>query len=329
VNVTVIICTYNRCRTLEKALASVAASALPESTKWEVLVVDNNSSDQTREVADSFCERYPGRFRYVFEPRQGKSYALNTGVQKAQGEILAFVDDDLTVDPDWLRSLTAALHGGEWSGAGGRTLLAGAFDPPKWMAMKGPYSLGGILAAQFDLGDRPCVLTRAPYGANMAFRKEMFLKYGLFRTDLGPSPDKLVPRPNEDTELGRRLLAAGEPLRYEPLAVAYHPVPTHRITRSYFLRWHFDWGRALVREWGRGRNVLEVIPRPYFSILSVLFKTMVPSIVQWISALDPQRRFYSKCRVFLAAGEITEFYRLAREKVADVKSLRSSLNLPS
>ena len=86
-NITVILCTYNRCRTLEKALTSVAASALPLSIEWEVLVVDNNSRDQTRDVVEDFCTRYPGRFRYLFEPHQGKSYALNTGIREARGDV--------------------------------------------------------------------------------------------------------------------------------------------------------------------------------------------------------------------------------------------------
>jgi glucosyl-dolichyl phosphate glucuronosyltransferase len=70
--ITVILCTYNRCRSLAKALESVAASQMPDSVEWEVLLVDNNSSDQTREVAEEFCGRYPSRVRYVFVPHHGK-----------------------------------------------------------------------------------------------------------------------------------------------------------------------------------------------------------------------------------------------------------------
>jgi glycosyltransferase involved in cell wall biosynthesis len=272
--------------------------------------MDNNSCDQTRELVEGFCRRYPGRFRYLFEPQPGKSYALNTGIREARGDVVAFLDDDLTVEPTWLRNLTAGLHNGEFAGTGGRTLLAQKFTPPNWMALEGPYSLGGVLAALFDLGDKPCALDKAPYGANMAFKKAMFEKHGAFRTDLGPSPDKDIPRPNEDTEFGNRLLAAGERLRYEPSAVAYHPVSQDRIKRSYFLAWHFDWGRALVREWGRGRSIFG-IPRPYLNIVSVAARKMMPSIFLWMMALNPQKRFYSKCHVYVAAGEIREFYRLA------------------
>ncbi len=119
-NITVILCTYNRCQNLAKALDSVAASMLPESVEWEVLVVDNNSNDQTRELVEGFCHRYPGRFRYLFEPQQGKSYALNSGIRVSPSEILAFTDDDAIVEPDWLWNLTSALHDGEWAGAGER-----------------------------------------------------------------------------------------------------------------------------------------------------------------------------------------------------------------
>jgi glucosyl-dolichyl phosphate glucuronosyltransferase len=115
-NVTVVICTYNRCKSLAKTLKSVAVSELPESVEWEVLVVDNNSKDQTRAVVEEFCQRYPKRFRYLFEPQQGKSQALSASIRAAHGEILAFTDDDVIVEPAWLSSLTAPLRDAQWSG---------------------------------------------------------------------------------------------------------------------------------------------------------------------------------------------------------------------
>jgi glycosyltransferase involved in cell wall biosynthesis len=307
-DITVILCTYNRGNTLAKALESLAASELPGTTEWEVLVVDNNSRDETREVAEAFCRRYPGRFRYLFEPRQGKSLALNAGIGEARGEVLAFVDDDVTVEPTWLQNLTAPLKDAEWVGIGGRTVLERCFSPPAWLGLRDPHNLGGVLA-QFDLGDRACELDRAPYGANMAFRKEMFQKYGGFRTDLGPSPSSQIR--GEDTEFGRRLLAAGERLRYEPTAVVYHPAPENRVQKDYFLEWWFDLGRALVREWGRGPAVLG-IPRPYFNILRLGTTVMAERFGRWMLSLNSQKRFYNKCWVWATVGQIREYYRLAR-----------------
>jgi glucosyl-dolichyl phosphate glucuronosyltransferase len=313
VNITVILCTHNRAESLAKTLESLAAQVLPPPLVWEVLVVDNHSTDRTRQVVEEFSLRYPGRFRYLFEPRQGKSYALNSGVRNANGEILAFTDDDLTFDPAWLQNLTARLDDNAWAAAGGRTRLAGAFSPPSWLGMTEPYDFGGSLAALFDLGDSPCELLRAPYGANMAIRKEMFKKYGFFRTDLGPGPNPdIIPRPNEDTEFGRRLIAAGERLRYEPDAVAYHPAPADRITKEYFLRWYFDLGRAGIREVGRGPAV-SGIPRYYFRIPAGIVRTSLAGF-HWLVELNPQRRFYYKAMVWKRMGETSEVYRQARDQ---------------
>ena len=120
--ISVILCTYNRCQSLAKALESVAGSTLPDAVDWEVLVIDNNSGDQTRTVVEQASALHLGRFRYIFEPRPGKSHALNTGILAAHGNVLAFVDDDVTVEPTWLQSLTAPLDDEHLAGSGGRIL---------------------------------------------------------------------------------------------------------------------------------------------------------------------------------------------------------------
>src|SRR5579872_1977400 len=184
-HISVILCTYNRSESLACALESLASSQLPQACVWEVLVVDNNSKDGTRNIVESFGGRYPGVFRYVFEPQQGKSFALNRGIREASGDILAFVDDDVTVETDWLFELTKPLSDSQWAGTGGRVYLPKDFTPPSWMTVEGDHSLLGILA-HFDQGPEAVPLTIPPIGNNMAFRKEVFLKYGGFRTDLGP-----------------------------------------------------------------------------------------------------------------------------------------------
>jgi len=95
--------------------------------------VDNNSTDQTREVVEGFQRRHPNRFRYVFEPRQGLSQARNAGIREARGDVLAFMDDDVAVDATWLQSLTACLHDGTRAGVGGRILPEQTFRRrPGW-----------------------------------------------------------------------------------------------------------------------------------------------------------------------------------------------------
>jgi glycosyltransferase involved in cell wall biosynthesis len=299
-NITVILCTYNRCQSLAKALDSVVASTLPESIEWEVLVVDNNSTDRTHEVVEDYCRRYPTKLRYVFEPKPGKSHALKAGIQEARGDILAFIDDDVTVEPTWLQNLTAALHNGQWVGAGGRILPAQTFLPPAWLPLKDRYALAPL--ALFDLGPRGEPLTEAPFGTNMAFQKKVFEKYHGFRTDLGPRPGSEIR--NEDTEFGQRLLAAGEQLLYEPSAVVYHSVSPNRLRKRYFLTWWFDKARADICQFG--------IPHAKWFVAGIplyLFRRLAVWTVRWIVALDPSRRFSNKTKTWTVAGQILECYR--------------------
>jgi glucosyl-dolichyl phosphate glucuronosyltransferase len=303
--VTVILCTYNRCQRLSKALASVAASVMPASVAWEVLVVDNNSKDQTREVIEDFCRRYPGRFRYLLETKQGKSFALNTAIKNAPGDILAFMDDDVTVEPAWLQSLVAPLNDEQWVGTGGRIRPDWSAQPPDWLPLDGPYNLGGMLAL-FDQGDSAGDLEQPPFGTNMAFRKSVFEKYGEFRTDFGPCPGSEIR--NEDTEFGRRVMAAGERLRYEPSAIVYHLVPETRLKKGYFLAFWFDHGRASVREdVGRKPDIFG-IRRCYFSVVrtGLLLATRT---LQWTLTWNSQLRFYRKGWVWMTAGEFLEYWR--------------------
>jgi glycosyltransferase involved in cell wall biosynthesis len=263
------------------------------------------STDQTRNVIESFCRRYPEHFRYLFEPKPGKSYALNAGIANARGEVLAFVDDDVKVEPTWLQNLTAELlNDGKWAGAGGRTLPAQKFTPPPWLS-NDVNDWGGIIFAYFDQGNDAAELNRAPYGANMAFRRVVFAKYGAYRTDLGRNPVNKIG--NEDTEFGRRVMAAGGRLRYEPLAIVYHPVLHRRITQEYFFSWWFDFGRAMIRERGDRPDVCGV-PRDYFALLRRAAE--IPGMtLRWMFAIHPQNRFRNKCFVWKGAGQFVELYR--------------------
>jgi glycosyltransferase involved in cell wall biosynthesis len=308
--ITVILCTYNRCQSLSKALESVAASEMPTSVVWEVLVVDNNSHDQTREVVEGFSRRHPGRFRYLFESKPGKSHALNAGIREAHGDILAFIDDDITVEKNWLHNLTAALDGHPWAGAGGRILPEKTFSPPPWLPLDGPNNMGGILAL-FDLGAEPVELEQPPFGTNMAFLKKMFERHGGFRLDLGPRPGSELR--NEDTEFGRRLLAAGERLRYEPSAMVYHQVPEERLTKGYFLKFCFDHGRASIRESGRRPNLWGV-PRRYLTLLKI-GTLLAGRSLRWMwTCWSPKLRFHRKAMVWMTAGEIAEVWSQPRDE---------------
>jgi len=305
VNITVILCTYNRGQSLAKALESVAASTLPDSIDWEVLVVDNNSRDQTRDVVEDFRRRYPGRFRYLLEPQQGKSFALNSGIREARGDVFAFIDDDVTVEPTWLQNLTEPLLNGEWVGSGGRILPERAFSPPGWFAFNDRHMLAVL--ALFDLGPDAGQLTEPPFGTNMAFQKRIFEKYGGIRTDLGPCPGSEIR--SEDTEFGRRLLDAGERLRYEPSAVVYHAVPQHRLTEKYFLTWFFDKGRADMREFGVPSDTKWFLG----GVPTYLFRRLAVWTLKSMITLELSERFSCKLKVQWLLGGIVESHRQPSE----------------
>jgi glycosyltransferase involved in cell wall biosynthesis len=299
-DISVILCTYNRCESLAKALASVAKLEFPRHVEWDVLVVDNNSRDNTPGVVNEFVREYPGRFRYLFEPRSGKSFALNTGIHEAKGAVLVFTDDDVVVEPTWADNLTNSIRNGDWIGSGGRVLPEQAFTPPRWLSVEGKWALGPL--AMFDLGLEAIPLDSPPFGNNMAYRREVFEKYGEFRTDLGPRPGNEIR--NEDTEFGARLLKAGQRLRYEPSAVVYHAVPRNRVQKEYFLKWWFDKARTEIRVEECPQNALNCKGVPL-----VMFRRLAMWAFRWMTSIDPATRFECKLKVWQVSGYIVEYFR--------------------
>ncbi len=283
---------------------------VPEPVKWELLVVDNNSTDATRGIVEDYCRRFPGLVRYLFEARQGKSNALNRGIQEARGDALAFIDDDVTAESDWLQNLTAPLQNSIWAGVGGRIVSPSDFSPPPWLALEGPYSLGGVLAL-YDKGMEGVELKEPPFGTNMAFRRHVFDKYGLFHPDIGPRPGSEIR--GEDTEFGRRVLAGGERLWYAPSAIIHHPVPEPRLRKEYFLRFLYDQGRASIREKGFESRIW-IVPRLYFTLPKIVLSVLLGRTLAWTFTLDPRRRFQRKTMVWMNLGEIAEILRFIAGK---------------
>ena len=300
VNITVVVCTYNRAPILREALDSLAASSVATSVNWEILVVDNNSTDGTRRVVDKCSEQNPGRFRYFFESQQGLSFARNAGIREARGEVVAFSDDDVKVEPNWLQNLTAEVLTGNYAGAGGRIFPEWTSPRPAWLPVQDRYGLAPLTS--FDLGPTPIDLTEPPVGANMAFRKSMFEKYGHFRTDLGRRPGTLIG--DEEIEFGNRLLKGGERLRYEPSAVVHHPVQEARVKREYFLAWWFDKARAEILQDGVPQSRWRICGIPLY-----LFRRAAVWTLRWMFAVRPAQRFSRKTKLWSVAGGILECYR--------------------
>jgi GT2 family glycosyltransferase len=222
------------------------------------------------------------------------------------------------LEPAWLQNLTAALHNSEWAGAGGRIIPVWAKPVPKWLSTADPRVMGPFVA--FDSGTEAGPLTRPPYGANMAFRKEVFEKYGGFRADLGRSGSNLQGR--EDIELANRLLAAGERLRYEPHAVVHHLVPESRMQKRYVLRWWFWYGRAEIADLGPpsdSRWRLGGVPLH-------LVRRFVRWTLQWMIPARASRHFTCSLNIYYLAGTAVACYQWAHRQNVQATAVRGAAN---
>lgn len=310
-DLSVVICTFNRAERLRTALASLRSVHVPRGLRWEVIVVDNASGDETAEVVRAAASGAPP-VRYVHELRRGKSYALNTGIHTAQGTIIAFADDDVIFDRAWLIGILEPFAQPGCAGAGGRIAPLWMCPPPSWLVrserppwihLDGASRFPAMLTV-FDHGDEVRVLPYAspPWGANMAFRREMFVRYGSFRTDLGPPiADGILP--GEDTEFGQRLMRAGETILYAAHAVVYHPVDSARLSKKAFRQWYYRLGRSSVRIGGVPTEAVR-----YLGVPRYLLRELGEALLRWLLHPQPRWSFYQELNVCWLAGQIAESY---------------------
>ena len=238
--ISVVVCTYNRAAVLERMLDSFFAQAGADECSHELIVVDNNSADDTREVAARF-ERFEG-FRYVFEQRQGLSVARNRGVAEASGEIVAFLDVDVIVDKGWLRNLQGCFDESGAEAVGGRSYLVFEREPPTWLTAELRISLSEV-----DLGRERKTVEGGQrlYGLNMAFRKATLERVGGFDEQLGRRGKGLLG--GEETVVFGRIAEQGGKIVYEPGAVVGHIVDKERTSWDYFKRLCLGLGMTWAR----------------------------------------------------------------------------------
>lgn len=296
--VSVIICTYNRFSMLGDALSSVGKMRIPDGCTCEIVVVDNNSRDQTREVVETFASASTMRTRYVFEPRQGKTIALNTGIAAAAGEILLFTDDDVEVSKDWLASYVKALNCNDCLGAGGRIVPSWECRKPFWAQPDERYRFMAVFG-QFDLGPSAAVLKTTPFGANMAIRKCAFERYGGFREDLGVRGGKR--ELGEEGEFFRRVSDAGERWIYVPDAVVRHRVTAHQASLRYLENYYGARGRyEMLRE--RHSELY------WFGVPRSRLRRFLESAARWFFSLNRRRRLYYWLDLHFQIGSIQQAY---------------------
>ena len=239
VRISLVIATYNRAEQLMTTLVSVAAQSLaPEA--WECVVVDNNSTDATRERVAAFGACHPElHIRYIFEREQGLSAARNAGIAASQGDIIAFVDDDERINPDFLGAYVDLFDSHpEAMAAGGCIIAEYPTGRPRWMSrfteqpIANPMNYG-VTVRVFPKG-------KIPGGGNMAFRREALVRVGIFDTSLGRTGKSLIG--GEESDLFERMAAVGIRPYYVPRAVMYHIIPAEKLTREYFQRLCYNTG---------------------------------------------------------------------------------------
>lgn len=198
----------------------------------EIVVIDNASTDATREVVEKRRGEFSTPLRYVYEGRQGLSFARNRGIDEASGEIIAFVDDDIYFDSSWLTEIFLAFRQHpEVSCVGGMSIPTFEVDKPAWLTEAMLNLYGSTLS-----GDRDRVMEypEHPFGVNMAFRRDVFDTVGKFATDLGRIKNSLLS--NEEKDIFYRIDAAGLKVYYASGAVLHHRVPADRLRQEWVLR---------------------------------------------------------------------------------------------
>jgi glycosyltransferase involved in cell wall biosynthesis len=253
-DLTLLVCTHNRAIGLRKTLATLPELHKPEGLRWELLVVNNNSSDNTSEVVTAFAwESSAMEVRLVNENRLGVGFARKRGVIESRGRLISFLDDDCWPEPDWLVEMIKFEHGHPRAGAfGGRNAL-------EWETV--PDSLcvayGESLARQ-DWGNQAFQLPKTgqklPCGAGLVLRREAIIEAGYVHAGrlTGRHPKALGA--GEDTEIQMLIRQAGWEIWYAPSMRLRHWIPADRMQFKYLRRLHRGFGRAEIylRLLGRG-----------------------------------------------------------------------------
>lgn len=253
---TVAVCTWNRARALARLFASLERLEIPPGRRWELLVVDNNSTDDTARVIASFKDRLP--LTALFEPRQGKSYALNTLIRRAAGEWIFWLDDDQAPPPDWLTCHLAGIERRpECDFFGGPIRPEFEVPPPRWItgawrSLRGAYG-------ELDFGPEPCDLEprQLASGGNFVIRTAVQREFA-YDTRLGRTTADFIGGEESDVQL--RMLAAGRRGGWNPGTPMRHFIEPARMSFAHVRKYFRGTGLALAcirRKEGRDLPVAE------------------------------------------------------------------------
>lgn len=239
---TAIICTYNRAKYIGNLLESIAKNDL-EKSAYEIVLVDNNCTDNTCEICEAFAKAHTDvNFHYVEEPEQGLSAARNKGIKEAKGDMIVYIDDDALVDEWYLRTIVDYMSAHpEIDAVGGPIIpLYEGTQEPKWMTHYTKELLCGYL--YFGEAERPFPGERYPGGGNAAYRAEVFRKVGLFNTELGRKGEGLMG--SEEKDIFDKMKTHGMRLIYLPKMILHHIIPQKKLECDYFDRLTLQIGKS-------------------------------------------------------------------------------------
>lgn len=232
-----IIPTRNRSGLLRNALESLTLQTLP-SAEFEVIVMDNGSQDHTKDLVDSYAGRILN-LRYFYVSTPGLHVGRNLGLEVSEGKILAYLDDDVIVQPDWAAAVTGRFESDEDIVlVGGPCLPAWEMTPPDWIkgfviAREEGWELSQL--SLMDLGSSPKFISALDvYGCNFSIRKDVLVEFGGFHPD--GLPDEFIHyRGDGETAISKAINAGRKGAFYEPLASVTHAVPASRLKKEYFV----------------------------------------------------------------------------------------------
>lgn len=228
--ISVLIATFNRADELIRTLNSLLNQDLDPAI-WEIVIVDNNSSDHTKLSCEHIIERNPTFvIKYVFEKKQGLSHARNCGIEHSSGEYIVIVDDDEEFSIEFLSAYLEAFESNpKIEAAGGRVTPLYEFKTPEWLNPYCERPIAGTVSFSPDVKYFP--IDRYPTGGNMAFRSSAFKKYGVFNPELGRKGTSLMG--GEEKDLFQRVTSSGSKILYVYDALMYHIIPESRVTTEY------------------------------------------------------------------------------------------------
>lgn len=241
--ISAIVCTYNReqfiCETIDSILRG-----LREIESFEILIIDNNSSDRTPELLLKYKDYV--NVKCVKEEKQGLSQARNRGIVEASGDVLVFLDDDIEIDPDYFVTLSKIFSDKNISIAGGK-VLPFKVAVPQWLPARYYY-----LASIFDIGDK-IKTTRYIMGANFVIRKDLATKVGFFDIELGRKGNNLMS--GEENDYMDRITLLGYKIYYIPDLIVYHKI-NDKLNTEYIFNYAYQNGKSTAIQY-RKNNPLK------------------------------------------------------------------------